>query len=79
PSIIFNNISPGFSATRYHSLVVKRETFPEELEITASTNDGIIMGLQHKHLPVYGVQFHPEAILTEYGKELLKNFISADL
>lgn len=78
PSIIFNNISPGFSATRYHSLVVKRETFPQELAITASTNDGIIMGLQHKHLPVYGVQFHPEAILTEYGKELLKNFIIAN-
>lgn len=72
---VFTGIPSPFSATRYHSLVVERETLPEILEITAETDDGIIMGLRHKELPVYGVQFHPESILTEHGHKLLKNFL----
>lgn len=72
---IFKNIPNPFEATRYHSLIVKRETFPKSLEITAWTEDKEIMGLQHKQFPVYGVQFHPESILTSAGKELLNNFL----
>ena len=63
------------TATRYHSLVVKRETLPDCLEITAETEDGIIMGLCHKDLNIHGVQFHPESILTEQGHALLQNFL----
>ena len=62
--------------TRYHSLVVDNESLPEELEITAVTKDGEIMGIRHKELPIEGVQFHPEAILTEQGIELLNNFLN---
>ena len=65
-----------FAATRYHSLVVERETFPKCLEITAWTEDGLVMGLRHKELPVYGVQFHPESFATENGIQILKNFLS---
>ena len=61
--------------TRYHSLIVERATFPECLDITAETSDGIIMGLQHKTHPVHGVQFHPESIATEHGHALLANFL----
>ena len=64
-----------FEATRYHSLVVERETLPDVLEVTAETEDGVIMGLRHKDLPIEGVQFHPESILTSVGKELLTNFL----
>jgi anthranilate/para-aminobenzoate synthase component II len=64
-----------FEATRYHSLIVKRETLPDCLEITAWTEEGEIMGLQHKEYPVHGVQFHPESILTQDGKRLLENFL----
>jgi anthranilate synthase/aminodeoxychorismate synthase-like glutamine amidotransferase len=64
-----------FIATRYHSLIIERSTCPECLEITSETDDGIIMGIKHKEFPIYGVQFHPEAILTEGGKRLLGNFI----
>ena len=64
-----------FEATRYHSLVVERESLPDVLEITAETEDGVIMGLRHKELPIEGVQFHPESILTSVGKELLTNFL----
>ena len=65
-----------FEAIRYHSLLVERESLPAELEITADTDQGEIMGLQHKALPVYGVQFHPESILTQNGKQILKNFLA---
>jgi anthranilate synthase/aminodeoxychorismate synthase-like glutamine amidotransferase len=73
---IFQGMPNPFIATRYHSLIVDRETLPEYLEITAETEDGIIMGLQHRELPVYGVQFHPESILTPAGKQLLGNFLA---
>ncbi len=72
---LFQGLPQGFKATRYHSLVVRREGLPEELAVTAWTDNGLIMGLQHKRYPIYGVQFHPESILTEYGKEMLKNFL----
>ena len=72
---VFQNLPSPFEATRYHSLIVKRETLPDVLEITAQTAEGEIMGLQHKELPVHGVQFHPESILTSEGKRLLKNFL----
>ena len=66
-----------FEATRYHSLVVERATLPAELEITAETDDGVIMGVRHRELPVEGVQFHPESILTGQGHTLLANFLRA--
>jgi anthranilate synthase/aminodeoxychorismate synthase-like glutamine amidotransferase len=72
---LFRGLPSPFEATRYHSLLVRRETFPECLEITAETAEGEIMGLRHKELPLWGVQFHPESILTIHGKELLKNFL----
>ena len=72
---VFVGIANPFEATRYHSLIVKRETFPDCLEITAETKEGEIMGLRHKEHPVHGVQFHPESILTEDGKTLLGNFL----
>ena len=64
-----------FEATRYHSLVVERESLPDVLEVTAETPDGVIMALRHRELPIEGVQFHPESILTSVGKELLTNFL----
>ena len=73
---LFAGLPNPFEATRYHSLLVKRETFPDCLEITAETAEGEIMGLRHKELPVWGVQFHPESILTTHGKELLGNFLN---
>ncbi|MFM8682325.1 MAG: anthranilate synthase component II [Chthoniobacterales bacterium] len=72
---VFHGLPSPFEATRYHSLIVKRDTLPDVLEITAETAEGEIMGLQHKTLPVHGVQFHPESILTAEGKRLLKNFL----
>lgn len=72
---LFQNLPNPFLATRYHSLLVQRETFPTCLEITAETQDGEIMGLRHRTLPLWGVQFHPESILTNEGKMLLKNFL----
>ncbi len=72
---LFQGLPNPFEATRYHSLIVKRETFPDELEITAETAEGEIMGLRHKELPLWGVQFHPESILTTHGKQLLANFL----
>src|ERR1700733_15272253 len=71
---IFKNIPNGFIATRYHSLIVERASLPPELEITAETNEGEIMGLRHRDLPLEGVQFHPESILTSVGTLLLQNF-----
>ncbi|HVE15487.1 MAG TPA: aminodeoxychorismate/anthranilate synthase component II [Chthoniobacterales bacterium] len=72
---VFAGLPSPFEATRYHSLLVKRDTLPDCLEITAWTEEGEIMGLAHKELPVYGVQFHPESILTSEGKRLLGNFL----
>lgn len=72
---IFEGLPQDFEITRYHSLIVKRETLPDCLEITAETDDGLIMGLQHMSHPVHGVQFHPESIASEYGHALLANFL----
>jgi anthranilate synthase component 2 len=72
---VFNGLQAPFEATRYHSLVIDRESLPGALEVTAWTDDGEIMGVQHKSLPVQGVQFHPESILTQFGHELLRNFV----
>lgn len=73
---IFHDITNPFAATRYHSLLVKRETIPNCLEVSAWTKSGEIMGIRHKSFPVEGVQFHPESILTSHGKEILKNFLT---
>ena len=75
---VFHGIPNPYTATRYHSLVIERESIPECLEITAWTDDGEIMGVKHKTLAVEGVQFHPESVLTEYGHELLDNFLKAN-
>ena len=72
---VFAGLPTPFEATRYHSLVVERETFPEALEITAGLEDGTIMGLQHRTLPIHGVQFHPESIASQHGHALLRNFL----
>lgn len=72
---MFANLPAAYQVTRYHSLVVDAETLPSCLEIDAMSEDGAIMAISHKTLPVYGIQFHPEAVLTEYGHELLQNFI----
>jgi len=73
---IFQKIENPFYATRYHSLIVERESLPECLEISAWTSDGIIMGIRHKNYRIEGVQFHPESILTKNGKKILKNFLN---
>jgi anthranilate synthase component II len=72
---IFRGINAPFSATRYHSLVVERGSLPQDLTVTANTDNGLIMGLAHKRLPIHGVQFHPESIASEHGHLLLKNFL----
>ena len=72
---LFKNIESPFNATRYHSLMVDPESFPDELKITAKTDDGLIMGLKHKKFEIYGLQFHPESILTAYGHKLIENFL----
>jgi len=72
---IFAGLPSPFTATRYHSLIVKRETLPDCLEISAETEDGLIMGLRHKEYVVEGVQFHPESIMTDYGLKILRNFL----
>ena len=72
---VFTGVPSPFTATRYHSLVIERESLPDCLEITAWTDDGEIMGVRHKTLAVHGVQFHPESILTEHGHDMLKNFL----
>jgi anthranilate synthase/aminodeoxychorismate synthase-like glutamine amidotransferase len=73
---VFTDIPSPFEATRYHSLLVRRESFPDCLEISAETAEGEIMGLRHKEFPIHGVQFHPESILTLEGKKLLQNFLA---
>jgi anthranilate synthase component II len=72
---VFHGINGPFQATRYHSLVVDRGSLPTALTVTAETNDGLIMGLSHRSLPVHGVQFHPESIASEHGHLMLKNFL----
>lgn len=74
---IFEEMPDGFNATRYHSLIVKRETLPDCFDISAQTAQGEIMAIRHKYLPIEGVQFHPESIMTEQGKRLLLNFLNA--
>lgn len=76
---VFADIPSPFTATRYHSLAVRRESIPDCLEITAETEEGEIMGLRHKDLQVSGVQFHPESILTEHGRTLMRNFLNLKL
>ncbi|MEZ5936299.1 MAG: aminodeoxychorismate/anthranilate synthase component II [Alphaproteobacteria bacterium] len=76
-SRLFADIPSPFTATRYHSLIAEPSSLPDCLQVTAKTDDGVIMGLQHRSLPVYGVQFHPESIETEYGHRLLHNFLQA--
>ncbi len=73
---IFQKLPNPFTATRYHSLIVERKSLPRELQITAETDDGVIMGFRHRKFPVEGVQFHPESVLTQSGKQLLQNFLS---
>ena len=73
---ILKNLPNTFEATRYHSLVIDKKTLSKELEITAETEDGIIMGVQHKKFNIHGVQFHPESIKTKFGMKILKNFIN---
>ncbi len=73
---LFRGLNSGFEATRYHSLIVKRDTLPADLEITASSDDGLIMGMQHRQYPLHGVQFHPESIASENGHALLQNFLN---
>ncbi len=72
---VFAGLPSPFQATRYHSLVVERESLPETLEVTAALENGTIMGLRHRELPIHGVQFHPESIASEHGHKLLKNFL----
>ena len=73
---IFKGVPQGIRTTRYHSLLIERESFPDALEITAETEEGEIMACQHRTLPIWGVQFHPESIATQNGMDLLKNFLS---
>jgi anthranilate synthase/aminodeoxychorismate synthase-like glutamine amidotransferase len=75
-SDVFHGLPQGFAATRYHSLLVDRSTFPKELEITAETAEGEVMGLRHRTLPIWGVQFHPESIATKGGMKILENFLA---
>ena len=76
---LFAGIPSPFNATRYHSLVIKRDTLPACLEITAETDEGEIMGVRHRELPIWGVQFHPESILTEHGRQLMANFLKLEM
>ena len=76
---VFAGLPNPFTATRYHSLAIKRETLPDCLQVTAWTDDGEIMGVHHKTLKVEGVQFHPESILTEHGHDMLRNFLKAKI
>jgi anthranilate synthase/aminodeoxychorismate synthase-like glutamine amidotransferase len=73
---LFDGVPQPFQATRYHSLILEQESIPDELEVTARTADGVIMALRHREHPIIGVQFHPESILTPYGKKILSNFLS---
>jgi anthranilate synthase component 2 len=72
---VFRGINGPFKATRYHSLIVGRETLPDDLDVTAETSDGTIMGLSHRTAPLHGVQFHPESIMSDHGHRILQNFL----
>jgi anthranilate synthase component 2 len=72
---IFQSVPSPMTATRYHSLIVEEKSLPQELEVSARSEDGTIMGLRHKSLPIEGVQFHPESILTDHGRKLIANFL----
>ena len=72
---VFKGLPSPFEATRYHSLIVEKESLPDCFDITAKTEDDIIMGLQHKEKPLHGVQFHPESIATQYGHDMIQNFL----
>jgi anthranilate synthase component II len=72
---LFEGMPNPFSATRYHSLVIQRDTLPDFLEVTAETDEGEVMGIRHRDYPIWGVQFHPESILTESGRQIMKNFL----
>lgn len=74
-SDVFASLPAPFTATRYHSLIVARDDLPDSLQVTAETDDGVIMGLRHRELPIFGVQFHPESIASEHGHTLLANFL----
>lgn len=74
---VFQNLPSPLTATRYHSLIVKRDTIPDELEVTAWTDQDEVMGIRHRDLPIEGVQFHPESFLTEHGHELIRNWLSS--
>ena len=74
---LFHQLPNPFEATRYHSLIIRRESMPDDLQITAWTREGEVMGVRHKSFPIEGVQFHPESILTQVGKDLLRNFLEA--
>ncbi|MFA9470836.1 MAG: aminodeoxychorismate/anthranilate synthase component II [Deltaproteobacteria bacterium] len=74
---VFESLPSPLTATRYHSLIVKRDTIPDELEITAWTDQGEVMGIRHRQLPIEGVQFHPESFLTEHGHDLIRNWLSS--
>ena len=73
---IFSGLPSPFEATRYHSLIVERKSLPSTLEVTAWTEDGLVMGLRHRSLPIFGVQFHPESIASQHGHQILRNFLS---
>ena len=73
---IYRGLPYRFKATRYHSLIVEKDDLPDSLEVSATTPDGLIMGLRHRQFPVEGVQFHPESVMTEHGKKLLQNFLT---
>jgi anthranilate synthase/aminodeoxychorismate synthase-like glutamine amidotransferase len=73
---LFAGLPDPFRATRYHSLVVRRDDLPAELEATAWTTDGLVMGMAHRDLPIWGVQFHPESIASQHGHDLLRNFLT---
>ncbi len=77
--LLFAGIPSPFRVTRYHSLIVEDGSLPEDLEVTARSDDGVIMALTHRHLPIAGVQFHPEAVLTEHGHRLLQNFLDGSV
>jgi len=76
-SALFHHIPDGFKAARYHSLILEKQFIPDMIEVSAWTEDGTIMAIHHKTYPLYGVQFHPESVLTEYGHKLLENFLNA--